>query len=220
MSWSSGKDSAFALHEARQRGEADIIGLLTTTTEVHNRVAMHGVRNDLLEKQAAALGLPLLKVPLPAPCSNAEYEARMAAACAGLKSQGVDHIIFGDLYLEDVRAYRVQRLSAIGMTAQFPLWKRDTKILAQEMIASGLVAYITCLDPRRLARSFAGRRFDAHFLSDLPGDVDPCGENGEFHTVVTAGPMFRAAIPVSVGETIEREGFVFTDVAAIEATSG
>jgi uncharacterized protein (TIGR00290 family) len=212
VSWSSGKDSAFALHEARRLGLAQIAGVLTTINEVHDRVAMHGVRNALLDRQIAALGLPVIKVPIPSPCPNEIYEARMAQACERIKAQGIRHIVFGDLFLEDIRAYRLEKLSVVGMEPIFPLWKRETAALAREMIASGLSARIACLDPRKLDRSFAGRCFDANLLRDLPESVDPCGENGEFHTVVTAGPMFANEIPIRTGQTIERDGFVFTDV--------
>ncbi len=214
MSWSSGKDSAFALFEAQRQGIAEIVGVLTTISEVHDRVAMHGVRNSLLERQIAALGLPCIKVPLPSPCSNEIYEARMAEAIDVVKAQGVRHMVFGDLFLEDIRAYREEKLSAVGMQPLFPLWERNTRTLARDMIASGLVAHIVCLDPKRLDRRFAGRRFDLDLLAEFPADIDPCGENGEFHTVVSAGPMFDAPIPVTVGETVEREGFVFADVWA------
>ncbi len=212
ISWSSGKDSAFALCEARRLGLADVVGVLTTVNEVYDRVAMHGVHDSVLDRQIEELGLPVIKVPLPSPCPNDVYEARMAEATARIKSQGVRHVIFGDLFLEDIRAYRDQKLSAAGMETIYPLWQRDTRILADEMIASGLVAHIVCLDPRRIDRTFAGRCFDRDLLRDLPPGVDPCGENGEFHTVVSAGPMFKAAIPVTIGETVERDGFVFTDV--------
>jgi uncharacterized protein (TIGR00290 family) len=215
VSWSSGKDSAFALHEARRLGLARIVGALTTINEVYDRVAMHGVRSTLLDRQIAALDLPAIKVPLPSPCPNAVYEARMSEACERIKAQGVRHIVFGDLFLEDIRAYRIERLAAAGMEPVFPLWKRDTYTLAREMIASGLVAHIACLDPRKLPRTFAGRPFDEALIRDLPASVDPCGENGEFHTVVSAGPMFAAPIEVGIGETLERDGFVFTDVVPL-----
>ena len=215
ISWSSGKDSAYALCEARAAGLADVVGAVTTFSEVYDRVAMHGVRASLLDRQIAALGLPSLKVMLPSPCSNEIYEARFGAACEELKRQGIRHIVFGDLYLEDLRAYRERQLAALGMTPIFPLWRRPTAALAREMIASGLVAHLVCIDPRRLAREFAGRRFDATLLDQLPPDVDPCGENGEFHTVVTAGPMFGSPIPARVGEVVERDGFVFADVLGI-----
>ena len=212
VSWSSGKDSAFSLWRARQVGLAEVVGVLTTVNETYKRVAMHAVRDELLDRQIEALGLPAIKVPIPAQCTNEIYEARMAETCARIKAEGVEHIVFGDLFLEDIRDYRIEKLALVEMTAIFPLWLIDTTKLAHEMIDSGLVAYLTCVDPRKLDRSFAGRRFDESFLRDLPPGVDPCGENGEFHTVVTAGPMFSAPIPVKIGETVEREGFVFTDV--------
>jgi uncharacterized protein (TIGR00290 family) len=212
VSWSSGKDSAFALWEARRAGLFDIVGVLTTVNEVFSRVAMHGVRDSLLDRQVAALGLPCLRVNIPSPCPNEVYEARMAEATARMKADGVTHMIFGDLFLEDIRAYREERLAEAGMTGVYPLWGRDTARLASDMIDSGLVAHLTCIDPRRLDRSFAGRRFDQGLLDDLPDGVDPCGENGEFHTVVSAGPMFDAPINVTAGEVVERDGFVFADV--------
>ena len=212
LSWSSGKDAAFALVEARRQGLAEIVGVLTAVNEVADRVAMHGVRRELLERQAEALDLPMLQVPLPYPCSNEIYEDRMRAATDRLRGEGIATMVFGDLFLENIRAYREDRLAAAGMQGIFPVWQRDTAELAREMIDSGLVAHLVTIDPRRLDRSFAGRRFDAALLADLPGDVDPCGENGEFHTVVTAGPMFRHPIEVAVGETVERDGFVYADV--------
>ena len=211
VSWSSGKDSAFALLEARRSG-IEVAGVLTTINEVYDRVAMHGVRHALLDRQISALGLPAIKVLLPSPCPNEVYEARMEEACAAIKTQEIRHLVFGDLFLEDIRAYRIEKLGAIDMEPVFPLWKRDTAKLAREMIASDLVAHVTCLDPRKLPSSFAGRAFDESFLRDLPASVDPCGENGEFHTLVIAGPMFAAPIRVSIGETVERDGFVFTDI--------
>ncbi|HWW32333.1 MAG TPA: hypothetical protein VNY70_03105 [Steroidobacteraceae bacterium] len=212
ISWSSGKDSAYALHEARSLGLAEVVGAITTISEAYDRVAMHGVRASLLDRQMAALGIPSVRVMLPSPCSNEIYEARFGEACERLKAKGVRHIVFGDLYLEDIRAYRERQLAALGMTGIFPLWRRDTPSLARAMIASGLIAYLTCVDPRRLDASFAGREFDDRLLEDLPPCVDPCGENGEFHTVVSAGPMFAAPIAVRVGEVVERDGFVFADV--------
>jgi uncharacterized protein (TIGR00290 family) len=212
VSWSSGKDSAHALWQARSTGLAEIAGVLTTLSEAYGRVAMHGVRESLLDRQIAALGLPSLRVMLPTPCPNEIYEERFARACEELKAQGVHHIVFGDLFLEDIRAYRERQLEALGMQAIFPLWQRDTAALAREMIASGLVAHIVCLDPRRLSAAFAGRRFDRELLEELPAGVDPCGENGEFHTVVTAGPMFSAPLQVRRGEVVERDGFVFADI--------
>jgi uncharacterized protein (TIGR00290 family) len=212
VSWSSGKDSAFALHIARREGLAEIVGVLTTINEVYDRVAMHGVRHALLDKQIAALGLPAIIVPLPSPCPNEVYEARMEEACAAMKAQGVDHIVFGDLFLEDIRAYREEKLAAAKMTPIFPLWQRDTTLLAHDMIRSGLRAHIACLDPRKLDRRFAGRAFDEALLRELPDGIDPCGENGEFHTAVVDLPTFKAPIAVEIGETVERDGFVFTDI--------
>ena len=216
VSWSSGKDSAFALAEARRSGTAEIVGVLTTMNEAYDRVAMHGVRNSLLDRQIAALGLPCLKIPLPNPCPMAEYEARMAGASATMKAQGVNHVVFGDLFLEDVRVYREAQLARAGMTGLFPLWGRETRALAEAMIADGVVAYVACLDPKQLDRRLAGHRFDHRFLADLAATVDPCGEHGEFHTAVTAGPMFRAPIEVAVGEVVERDGFVFADIIPTE----
>jgi uncharacterized protein (TIGR00290 family) len=216
LSWSSGKDAAFALIEARRRGLIDIVGVLTTVNETYERVAMHGVRSALLDRQVEELGLPAIRIPIPSPCPNEVYETRMAEACAAIAAQGVTHIVFGDLYLEEIRAYREERLAAIGMKCVFPLWGRDTATLAAEMIDREVIAYLVCLDPRKLNRRFAGRRFDRTLLRELPSGVDPCGENGEFHTVVTAGPMFARPICVEMGETVERDGFVFVDV--LEAT--
>lgn len=219
ISWSSGKDCAFALWQCRQFGLAEIVGVLTTLNEEYDRVAMHGVRESLLDRQVAALGLPALKVPLPNPCTNEVYEQRMTEACARMKEQGVRHVVFGDLFLEGIRAYREEKLAIAGMQPLFPIWLPDratdwgsTRDLAEAMIDAGMVAYLACIDPKKLDRSFAGRRFDRDLLRDLPKDVDPCGENGEFHTVVTAGPMFSAPIEVRVGEVVEREGFVFADI--------
>jgi uncharacterized protein (TIGR00290 family) len=215
ISWSSGKDSAYAFHEARTRGLAEVVGTVTTLSETYDRVAMHGVRSSLLDRQIAALGLPSQRVLLPSPCPNEVYETRFGEACERMKAQGVHHIVFGDLFLEDIRAYRERQLAALGMSGIFPLWRRDTAELARAMIAGGLVAHLTCIDPKRLERSFAGRCFDAALLDDLPRDVDPCGENGEFHTVVSAGPMLTAPIAVRVGAVVEREGFVFADVLPV-----
>lgn len=212
LSWSSGKDAAFALCEARRLGLAATAGVLTTINEVHDRVAMHGVRHELLRRQIAALGLPAMVIPLPSPCSNEIYEQRMAGACAALQAQGVSHIVFGDLFLEDIRAYRERQLAAAGMEAIFPLWGRPTRALAEEMLDAGLEARIVCLDPRKLDPRFAARRWDRALLAELPPEVDPCGENGEFHTLVTAGPMFSAPLAVRAGEVVERDGFVFADV--------
>lgn len=211
LAWSSGKDSAWSLHTVRQSGDFKVTALLTTVNLTFARVAMHAVREELLEMQAAAVGLPLVKVPIPSPCSNEIYERAMSDATARARAEGVRHMIFGDLFLEDIRAYREKNLSSCGMAAVFPLWLKDTRALAAEMLAAGLSAYLTCVDPRKLDRSFAGRRYDASLLGEFPESVDPCGENGEFHTVAVAGPMFRQAIPVSPGEIVERDGFVFAD---------
>ena len=212
LAWSSGKDSAWALHVSRQRGDVEVVALLTTVNRTHERVAMHAVRETLLDRQAAAAGLPLVKVPIPSPCSNEVYEQAMSEAMARARAEGVWHVVFGDLFLEDVRAYREKQLAGCGMTPIFPLWGVDTHRLAEEMLAGGLSAYLTCVDPRKLDRTFAGRRFDAALLAALPPSVDPCGEKGEFHSFVNAGPMFREEIPVALGEVVERDGFVFADV--------
>lgn len=212
MSWSTGKDSAMAIHEARREGAVEIVGLLTTVTAAFARVSMHGVREELLDRQAEALGLPCWKVPIPSPCPNAIYEREMARVLGEVRAQGVDRVIFGDLFLEDLRQYREAKLREVGMTCVFPLWMRDTKALAQDMVRCGLRATLTCIDPRKLERSFAGRTFDAQLLADLPPGVDPCGENGEFHSFAWAGPMFRAPIAVRAGEVVDRDGFVFADV--------
>jgi uncharacterized protein (TIGR00290 family) len=212
IAWSSGKDSAWALHLARQAGEVEVVGMLATVTETYARVSMHGVREELLEAQAEAVGLPLVRVLIPAPCSNEVYEAAMGAALGKAKAQGVSHVIFGDLFLEDLRVYREKRMAEIGMTPLFPLWKMDTAALAREMLAAGLRAYLTCIDPRKLPEELAGHAFDLELLSKLPAGVDPCGENGEFHTFAWSGPMFKQPIPVRRGETLLREGFLFTDL--------
>ena len=211
VSWSSGKDSAYALWEARRAGELDIVGLLTTVTATFERVSMHGVRELLLDRQAAELGLPCQKLYIPSPCPNEAYEATMGQALADAKARGITHFVFGDLFLADIRAYREQKLEAVGVHAVFPLWGRDTHGLARDMLAHGFRAFTTCIDPRKLAPSFAGREFDAAFVSELPPAVDPCGENGEFHTFVTGGPLFAREIAVRLGEVVERDGFVFAD---------
>lgn len=217
LSWSSGKDSAWALHLLRQHPDYEIVGLLTTLNAAFDRVAMHSTRRALLEAQAAAAGLPLTIIPLPWPCSNDHYEAAMSAACAQAVAGGVEAIAFGDLFLEDVRQYRIDRLKGTGLEPVFPLWGLDTRRLAEKMIAAGLRARIVCVDPRKLSAEFAGREFDAALLRDLPAGVDPCGENGEFHTAVYAGPVFRESIPVESGEVVERDGFVFADVRVAES---
>src|SRR5579862_1808158 len=212
LSWSSGKDSAWTLHELRTSPDFEVTALLTTINRAASRVAMHAVREELLEAQAAATGLPLVKVPIPSPCSNAEYEQAMGAAMAQARAEGIFHVAFGDLFLEDVRRYREEKLSAAGMTPVFPIWGRETHRLAREMVAGGLGAYLTCVDPRQLERRFAGRYYDASLLDELPAAVDPCGEKGEFHSFAFAGPMFSAPLAVSPGEVVERDGFVFADL--------
>jgi uncharacterized protein (TIGR00290 family) len=212
VSWSSGKDAAFALWAARNDPELEVIGLLTTVTTTYGRVSMHGVRDALLERQARALGLPLRKVEIPSPCPNEVYESAMRDAVAAMRRDDVTRMVFGDLFLRDVREYRESRLAGTGIEPVFPLWGRDTGELAREMVASGLDARIVCLDPALLPRALAGRRFDAELLRDLPRGADPCGENGEFHTFAAAGPMFPTPVAYAVGETVEREGFVFTDL--------
>ncbi|HET8714771.1 MAG TPA: hypothetical protein VFM16_03030 [Holophagaceae bacterium] len=212
LSWSSGKDAAWALHTLRQQGEVEIVGLLTTINRSFDRVAMHAVRESLLEAQADAAGLPLWKVEIPWPCTNEAYKAAMAAACARAVAEGIETIAFGDLFLEDVRDYRIQKLAGTGLRPLFPLWGRPTDQLATEMIAGGLKATLTCVDPKVLDPSFAGRDFDATLLEDLPAGVDPCGERGEFHSFAWDGPMFRHPLPVRRGEVVEREGFVFADL--------
>jgi uncharacterized protein (TIGR00290 family) len=212
LAWSSGKDSAWALHEVRLAGDLEIVGALTTVTEGIDRVSMHGVREALLWAQAEAVGLPLIDVRIPFPCPNEIYEARMMAAMREAEERGVTHVVFGDLFLEDIRAYREAQLGKVEMTAVFPLWNRPTAALAREMIDAGLRARLVCVDLKKLPREFAGRPFDLEFLKDLPPGVDPCGENGEFHTFVSAGPMFNGEVAVTVGETVERDGFGYADL--------
>jgi uncharacterized protein (TIGR00290 family) len=213
LSWSSGKDAAWTLHTLNQQHPGAVAGLLTTINEAFDRVAMHAVRRQLVAKQAAAAGLPLYTVPIPWPCSNADYEQRMAAAVKQFVAEGFTHVAFGDLFLEDVRRYREERLAGTGLSPLFPLWKaHDTHELAREMISAGLRAYLTCTDPRKLPATFTGRAFDAQLLADLPASVDPCGENGEFHSFVWDGPMFAQPLQVRMGDVVERDGFVFADV--------
>ncbi len=207
VSWSSGKDSAFALHEARR--ELDIVGLVTTVTSAYERVSMHGVREVLLEQQAAATGLPLYRVAIPSPCTNEVYEQELLAV---LGTASVTHVVFGDLFLADIRGYRERLLARAGLKCVFPLWQRDTHALAREMMTAGLRATLTCVDLAKLDARFAGRAFDAALLAELPAHIDPCGENGEFHSFVTAGPMLERSIDVRVGETVVRDGFAFADL--------
>ncbi|MGC1784577.1 MAG: ATP-binding protein [Acidobacteriaceae bacterium] len=212
LSWSGGKDSAWALHTLRQDADYHVAALLTTVNEVFGRVAIHGFRQELLDFQAASVGLPVWKIPLPYPCSNADYESRMATVCARAVREGFEAVAFGDLFLEDIRAYRIERLAGTGLEPIFPIWGIPTDKLAQQMVASGLRARITCIDPRHLSASFCGRIFDADFLADLPLSVDPCGERGEFHSFAYAGPMFTRPISVSHTDTVEREGFIYGEL--------
>ena len=212
VSWSSGKDSAWTLHVLRRREDVEVVGLLTSINEAFDRVAMHGTRRALVEAQARAAGLPLWAIPLPWPCSNAEYETRMRDACARARAQDIEAVAFGDLFLEDVRQYRERQLTGTGLEPLFPLWGAPTAALAREMIAGGLRARIVCLDPRALPAQFAGREFDAGVLGEFPAGVDPCGEKGEFHSFVYAGPMFREKVTIRAGEVVARDGFIFADL--------
>jgi len=211
MSWSSGKDSAWALHLLQQQADIELVGLLTTLNSEFQRVAMHGTRRSVLEAQAAAAQLPLWTVPLPWPCSNEVYEQLMSEVCARAVAEHVDAIAFGDLFLPDVRAYREQQLKPTGLEPLFPLWEIPTAELARTMIAGGLRARLACVDTNQLAASFAGREFDAALLAELPPQIDPCGERGEFHTCVYGGPMFTATLAIETGEIVNRDGFVFAD---------
>ena len=218
LAWSSGKDSSWTLHVLRQQN-VEVGALLTTINEAADRVAMHGVRRSLVEAQSEAVGVPLWKVPLPFPCTNEDYESRMAEACRRAVAEGFDSIAFGDLYLRDVREYREQRLAGSGLTPLFPLWGIPTPQLAREMIGAGLRAWVTCVDSRVLDGGFAGREFDRALLADLPERIDPCGENGEFHTFVCDGPMFRAPVEVEAGEIRKIDGFVYADLLPCRALS-
>ncbi|MGB6351308.1 MAG: ATP-binding protein [Pseudolabrys sp.] len=212
IAWSSGKDSAWALLEARRAGDFEIVGGLTTVTDTFGRVSMHGVREALLHAQLEAAALPAIVVHIPFPCPNEIYEQKMALALDDAKSSGVTHIIFGDLFLEDVRAYRERQLAGTGISPVFPVWGRPTSALAREMIDAGVEAHLSTVDLRKLPASFAGRRFDRTLLDTFPDDIDPCGENGEFHSFVSAGPMLSRKIAVKVGETVERDGFAYADL--------
>jgi len=212
LSWSSGKDSAWTLHALRQRSDVEVVGLMTTVNRVYQRISIHSVRLDLLQRQAKAVGLPLYQIGLPHPCSNADYEAAMETFIRRARKEGIESMAFGDLFLADIRAYREARLGGTGITPLFPIWQTPTDELAKQMTESGLRAVITCVDPQQLPAGFAGREFNQQFLADLPTGVDPCGERGEFHTFAFAGPMFRNAIDIEVGEICEREGFVYADV--------
>ena len=219
LSWSSGKDSAWSLHILRQRSEYEIVGFLTTFNQSADRVAMHAVRRVLVEQQAAAAGIPLWPVQLPWPCSNEQYESIMSQVCARAVAEGIEGIAFGDLFLQDIRGYREKQLAGTGLKPLFPLWGIPTHALAKEMVDSGLKAVLTCVDTKKLDASFAGRKFDQRLLSGLPVEVDPCGENGEFHSFVYAGPMFRSEITVVPGVKVFRDQFVFTDLLPVAGES-
>ncbi|QNI37811.1 adenine nucleotide alpha hydrolase [Edaphobacter albus] len=218
LSWSGGKDSAWALHVLRQarlfQNEYEVAGLLTTINERFRRVAIHGFHEDLLERQSEATGLPLWKVPLPFPCSNEEYEGRMGIVCKQAIQEGFSGIAFGDLFLEEIRAYRENKLKGTGLKPIFPLWRVPTDQLTQEMMSAGLRARLTCVDPKRVPANFAGRDWNAELVKELPVGVDPCGENGEFHTFAYAGPMFKQPIPVAAEKRIERNGFCYAEIVA------
>ena len=212
LSWSGGKDSAWALYLLRQNPAYHVAALLTTVNERFGRVAIHGFREELLDLQAVSVGLPIWKIPLPYPCSNADYESRMQAVCVRAVQEGFEAVAFGDLFLEDIRAYRIEHLAGTGLEPVFPVWGIPTDQLARQMAAAGLRARITCLDPRHLPASFCGRVFDTDFLSDLPPEVDPCGERGEFHSFAYAGPMFSQPIAVEHTHNVEREGFLYGEL--------
>lgn len=216
LSWSSGKDSAWALYQLQQTSDIEIIGLLTTINSEFNRVAMHAVREELLEAQADAAGLRLFKVPLPWPCSNNDYEKIMKYTTAMLEAEyNVTHIAFGDLFLEDVRQYRIEKMKQTNIKPLFPIWGLSTRELSKKMIDNGLSAYLTCVDPKQLSKNYAGSKFNHEFLSAIDKDIDPCGENGEFHTFVNAGPMFNQDIPIKVGEVVNKNGFYFADLELV-----
>jgi uncharacterized protein (TIGR00290 family) len=212
LSWSTGKDSAWGLHALRQHPDMEVAGLLTTINEQFDRVAMHAVRTDLLRRQAESLGLPIRLISLPFPCSNEIYEERMRAAIGTAQSDGIEGIAFGDLFLADVRQYRERMMEGTGITPLFPLWGRPTAELAREMTTGGLRAQITCVDPRYLPEEMAGKEYNEDFLKALPDGVDPCGENGEFHSFAFDGPMFNRPVEFAIGETVKRDGFIFTDL--------
>ncbi|HIF17646.1 MAG: ATP-binding protein [Cycloclasticus sp.] len=212
LSWSSGKDSAWTLYQLQQDDDIELVGLVTTVNETHQRVAMHAVRVSLLEQQAKAAELPLHIINIPHPCSNELYNQAMNNFFSSIEGQAITHTAFGDLYLEDIRQYRVDNLKSTGLEPLFPLWLRPTDQLAQAMLDGGLKTRITCVDPKQLPASFCGREFNQQFLNDLPDGVDPCGENGEFHSFAYAGPMFKNAISITSGEVVERDGFVFADL--------
>jgi len=218
LSWSSGKDSAWTLYQLQQDQDIELLGLVTTVNQTHQRVAMHAVRVELLEQQAAAANLPLYIIPIPHPCSNDEYNQAMSSFFESIKGLGITHMAFGDLYLEDIRQYRIENLKPTGLEPLFPLWLKPTGQLAQQMLEAGLKTHITCVDPKQLPASFVGREYNQQFLDELPAGVDPCGENGEFHSFAYAGPMFKYPIGISFGEVVERDGFVFADLMPTEET--
>ena len=211
MSWSSGKDSAFALQAARQQTDIEVVGLVSTFNETFDRVAIHGTQREVAKAQAKSLGLPLIEVDLPYPCSNEAYEARIGACVNKLKSQNIYDWIFGDLFLEDVRAYREKQMEGTGLTPHFPLWGKDTQKLAREMLSAKLISHIVTLNPDKVPKDLCGSQYTQGFLDALPEAVDPCGENGEFHTVVSYAPGFAEPLQLQIGETVEREGFIYTD---------
>jgi uncharacterized protein (TIGR00290 family) len=222
VSWSSGKDSAWLVHVLRQQPDVQMAALLTTINESAQRVAMHAVRVDVLQAQADAVGLPLWRIPIPSPCPNEVYERAMAAAVSRAVAEGFTHVAFGDLFLEDVRRYREERLAGTGLTPMFPLFDPSpgyTARLARDMVTSGLRARITCVNPKVIDPKFAGREFDASLLAELPPEIDPCGERGEFHTCSYAGPMFKHAVPIDTGITVERDGYIFTDLCLTPSAS-
>jgi uncharacterized protein (TIGR00290 family) len=212
FSWSGGKDSAMALHSVLRNPDYQVVSLLTTVTEQYERISMHGVRSELLRRQADSIGLPVEEVRIPPQCPNSIYETRMAEAVLRFRERGSMHFAFGDIFLEDLRAYREEKLLRANVSALFPIWKVDTRGLAARFVKDGFRAIVVCVDPRKLDTSFAGRELDAAFFRDLPPSVDPCGENGEYHTFVFDGPIFRSAVPVQIGQVVERDSFVFCDL--------
>jgi uncharacterized protein (TIGR00290 family) len=218
ISWSSGKDSAYALHHVLQTNQYEVVGLLSTLTEEYDRVSMHSTRHELLKKQAERLGLSLYPVFIPSVCSNTLYEERMENALYQATKNGITHIVFGDLFLEEIKKYRESKLETTNIIPLFPLWGKNTLNLAKEMINAGIKAVVTCIDPKKLDSSFVGRQFDEQLLNDFPKGIDPCGENGEFHTFVYDAPIFNQPIPISLGKIVERSGFIFRDVMYMNDT--
>ena len=212
LSWSSGKDSAWTLQVLRQQVDIEVVGLFCTFNKKYERGAMHAVRNELIRRQAESVGLPLELIPIPDPCSDSDYKAIMANFIEGVKSKGIECIAFGDLFLEEVRKYREDSLAGTGITPLFPLWGMPTNVLSKEMVSSGLRAIITCIDPKQLSAEFSGQVYDSSFLTQIPDSIDPCGEKGEFHSFAYDGPMFKDRVNICVGETVTRDGFIFTDI--------